>query len=535
MGPTRLTLGMMVMVASGSKPVVLAAQHDSGVFRLYQGTTEIGREVYRIEPRAIESMVTFPMGGTRVESKVEFGGPEGHADVASMIVKGLTNDTVRQAYSARQIGDSLHLNLSGATTRSWVKRSDAETIAPDQSVAAYLRVLMANPGRTRAVRVWVPNADSTISTPLGWRGDTADMTIGSLRMSFVVAADGRVIRGTIMPGAFRFERYVGDPMQLPPLAGLARPTPDYTAPAGVPFTATEVRVPVRSADGDSFALACTFTVPRAGGPRWPAVVTSTGSGQQDRDETLWPILPEYRLFRQVAERLAREKIAVLRCDDRSVGGSGGPLMAATTADFAGDVAAQVAWLRARTDVDAQRLGIVGHSEGGIIGPMVAARDPQLAAIVVLAGPAKPGREVLRDQFVRPVEADTSIPPAQRAAALATAEQAMDAFIAASSWTRWFAAYDPRETAQRVRQPVLILQSTLDQQVSVGQADTLAAALRAGGNRDVTVRILPGLNHLFLRSPAGTGSVQEYGGLTDVTVPSEVLDTLAAWLRHRLYR
>jgi dipeptidyl aminopeptidase/acylaminoacyl peptidase len=94
-------------------------------------------------------------------------------------------------------------------------------------------------------------------------------------------------------------------------------------------------------------------------------------------------------------------------------------------------------------------------------------------------------------------------------------------------------YDPSVTAQRVRQPVLILQGALDRQVTAGQADTLAAAMRAGGNRDVTVRVFPTLNHLFLVSPSGTGDPSEYIALRDVKLPQEVLDTIAAWLSAKL--
>jgi uncharacterized protein len=97
---------------------------------------------------------------------------------------------------------------------------------------------------------------------------------------------------------------------------------------------------------------------------------------------------------------------------------------------------------------------------------------------------------------------------------------------------WAQDWDPLPTARRVRAPVLILQGALDRQVSAGQADTLAAAMRAAGNRDVTVRVFPRLNHLFLVSPTN-GAPSEYPALTDAAVPAEVLDTLAAWLRVRL--
>jgi len=102
----------------------------------------------------------------------------------------------------------------------------------------------------------------------------------------------------------------------------------------------------------------------------------------------------------------------------------------------------------------------------------------------------------------------------------------------SPWMKWFRAYDPLPTARRVRQPVLILQGDVDRQVSAGQADTLAAAMRAAGNRDVTERVFPHLNHLFLVSPTD-GSPSEYPALKDTAIGHDVLDTLADWLAQRL--
>src|SRR6185369_16052339 len=159
---------------------------------------------------------------------------------------------------------------------------------------------------------------------------------------------------------------------------------DYKAPAGAPFTAEDVTV-----EAKGFKLAGTLLTPTTGKPPYPAVVTITGSGQQTRDEYL-PLagLEKYRPFRQIAEALAARGIAVLRVDDRGVGKSTGvqSLANATSADFADDVRAQIEYLRHRGDIDPRRIALVGHSEGGMIAPMVAASDPQIAAIVLMAAP-----------------------------------------------------------------------------------------------------------------------------------------------------
>ncbi len=283
-------------------------------------------------------------------------------------------------------------------------------------------------------------------------------------------------------------------------------------------------------------FSCTLTRPAGGPARVPAVITLTGSGLQDRDENLWPLLPAYHLYRQVAERLARAGIAVLRCDDHGFGASGGSLDSVTMVTFAADAAAQLAYLRGRSDIDAGHLAVIGHSEGGIVGPMVAAEDRQLAALVVMAGTAKSLALVVRDQFLYPVEHAQGLTDAQRATAREQALGAAEQFVnGPQAWLRQARDYDPLPTARRVRAPVLIVQGAVDRQVSAGQADTLAAAMRSGGNRDVTVRKFDGLNHLFLRSPSGTGASDEYASLTDTAVPVEVLDTIATWLAARLRR
>jgi fermentation-respiration switch protein FrsA (DUF1100 family) len=175
--------------------------------------------------------------------------------------------------------------------------------------------------------------------------------------------------------------------------------------------------------------------------------------------------------------------------------------------------------------------LLGHSEGGAIAPLVAADDRRLAGIVLLAGPAKTGRAILLDQFRRPIETAPGLSDSMRAAQLEAVPRTVDQWARASAWTRWFADYDPLTTARRVRVPVLILQGALDRQVSAGQADTLAAALRAAGNRDVTEKVYPGLNHLFLHTD-GDGSPIEYPSLKDTKLPTQVLDDIAEWLRAR---
>jgi dienelactone hydrolase len=319
--------------------------------------------------------------------------------------------------------------------------------------------------------------------------------------------------------------------------------PDYSAPPGAPFTAEEVTI-----ERKGFKLAGTLLVPKVGKGPFPAVVTSTGSGQETRDENVpIPGLEQYKPFRQIAERLASRGIAVLRVDDRGVGSSTGldTLYQATTFDYADDVRAQIAYLRTRREIDPERIAVVGHSEGGAIGPLVGATDSRLAAIVIMAGPAQRGEEILRYQLDLAYASDPKLSDAEKDKKRAENQAFIRAVIEKgdvskyppalqslnADWTRAFLAYDPLLTIRKVRQPILILHGALDRQVTVEQAAMLERAARAAGNRDVTVRVFPNLNHLFL--PASTGAGSEYSTLNTHLIPTEVLDVLSEWLQLKL--
>jgi hypothetical protein len=235
----------------------------------------------------------------------------------------------------------------------------------------------------------------------------------------------------------------------------------------------------------------------------------------------------YRPFREIADTLGRRGIAVLRLDDRGYGGSGGNGATATSVDFADDVRAALAWLRAQPDVDARRLALLGHSEGGLIAPLVAVRDSALAGIVLLAGPAWSGRRIIAYQNTIAIDRQPGMTVARRDTIIAGAMRAVDSTAVVSPWLRYFLDYDPLPTLRRVRAPVLILQGATDLQVAPSQANELAAALRAGGNTRVTTRVFPETNHLFLVDPSGDPT--RYSSLTDTHVRRDVLGAIADWL------
>ena len=305
-------------------------------------------------------------------------------------------------------------------------------------------------------------------------------------------------------------------------ADAGRGMTSYDPPPGAPYTAEEVRVPMPQ----GHALVGTLTRPAGAVGRVPVVVTISGSGPQERDGQIVGI-SDYRPFRAIADTLGRRGLAVLRLDERGVGASTGAFATATTRDFADDVRAVLAWLRTRPDVDPARLALLGHSEGGLIAPLVAAEDTAVAAVVLLAAPGIPGRQVLDYQSRLGMPREGALPPARRDSLLAALSRAVDSAVAQNVWLRWFAAHDPRPVARRVRAPTLVLQGATDRQVTADQADTLVAALRAGGNRAVTRRVFPAVNHLFLADSSGAPG--GYLALPSKRLPPTVLGAIADWL------
>jgi dipeptidyl aminopeptidase/acylaminoacyl peptidase len=293
-------------------------------------------------------------------------------------------------------------------------------------------------------------------------------------------------------------------------------------------TALEVQVP-----GPAGTLAGTLTLPDHGRPPFPAVVTLTGSGAHHRDGNRTPEHP-YRPFRDIADALAGCGVATLRLDDRGVGGSAGVANDATAEDTAADARAALRFLRARSDVDPRRLGLLGHSYGGVIAPMVAAEDA-VAAVVLLGAPAQSFRETMRYQHRYRIANDATIPDAGREAALAEAMRRQEANVAVSTeaWRRSIQDRDPLPAARRLRMPVLILQGLTDRAVDPADAARLEQAIRENGNRRVERKLFPGVNHHFQRDPVGAR--EGYDRLPDQRLATEVLSALCAWLPASLRR
>jgi dienelactone hydrolase len=297
---------------------------------------------------------------------------------------------------------------------------------------------------------------------------------------------------------------------------------NYDAPANAPYTAEHVRIPT----GRGYELAATYTRPTVS--RLTAVaITISGSGGQDRDSRI-SIVPDYAPFREFADTLARRGVATLRFDDRGVGESGGleTMRTATSESFADDVRSIVAWLRKRPDVDTSRIMLIGHSEGGIIAPMVAASDEGVHAIALLAGTSYNGRKIMLHQNEDAMKTN-GFSRERRDSILATLPPRLDSLGKSNTWIGFFMQHEPLTVIRRVRQPVLIVQGMTDHQVTPEQADSIAATLHASGNHDVTVKKFENANHLFLDDESGAPA--NYGKLKKVGVRKDVLGALADWV------
>ncbi len=299
-------------------------------------------------------------------------------------------------------------------------------------------------------------------------------------------------------------------------------------------------------------LGATLTIPQGKGP-FPGVVLITGSGPQDRDETLMGHKP----FLVLSDYLTRHGIAVLRADDRGVAKSTGIFAKATTADFATDTEAGIAYLKTRSEVDPHKIGLIGHSEGGVIAPMVAARNKDVAFIVMMAGTGVPGDQVIvaqlkaidlaggkseqesekdaskQEELIKLVETekdDTVLQKELREKMTGTVPEAQIGMAISqlrSVWFRYFLTYDPSTALRKVTCPVLVLNGSLDKQVLPSQnLPAIRKALEEAGNRHFEIDELPGLNHLF--QTAKTGSPAEYAQIEE-TISPVALEKIASWI------
>lgn len=408
---------------------------------------------------------------------------------------------------------------------------------------------------------WTAAMDSPDQHATGIPASSVSFDLPVLRIEIqngLIEFEGELVEEDLIEGTFK-QSGMAFPLHLKKGVPDTKPIPRPQTPEPpFPYKSEEVRF--SNPEAGNISLAGTLTIP-SGNSSFPAVILITGSGPQDRDETIF----DHKPFLVISDYLTRRGIAVLRFDDRGTAESEGVFSTATTADFTTDAEAAVAYLKGRKEIDPARIGLIGHSEGGIIAPMVAAADPDIAFIVLLAAPGYRGAEILmmqnealglasgipedqlqelqkinREAYQRIITGGHDLEIKQDLTKLLMtalrddlpeedkknqAEAQIDKLL--SPWMQYFLRNDPADYLKKVQCPVLALNGEKDLQVPARQnLDAIEKTLLEAGNARVTVISYEGLNHLF--QEAETGLPVEYGQI-EMTFSPEVLEDISEWI------
>ena len=317
-----------------------------------------------------------------------------------------------------------------------------------------------------------------------------------------------------------------------------------------PYVSEEVKFDNKKA---KVSLAGTLTLPRKTGT-FPAVILISGSGPQNRNEELMGHKP----FLVIADYLTRNGIAVLRYDDRGVGESTGKFKGATTYDFAADAKAAIAYLKSRSEIDPDKIGLIGHSEGGMIAPLIASEDKSIDFVVLLAAPGLPIDKMMLLQK-KGIEKKMGVPEAQinagqkmnselfalvKSSKSGAVQTNLESYLTTHGiaddasrtqilqtfedpWMQTFLKYDPQPVLEKIDCPVLALNGSKDLQVPATEnLEAIRTAFSKSGNKNVTIKELPGLNHLFQH--ADTGLPSEYAEIEETFSP-QTLQLIKGWI------
>lgn len=381
-----------------------------------------------------------------------------------------------------------------------------------------------------------------------FNNDTLILKLSNLNASYTGVLKDTLIEGTFMQNGMKF--------RLPLTQAVMTVKRPQTPTAPFPYQSEEVNFKNESAN---IRLAGTLTMPKEG-TGFPAVVLISGSGPQNRDEELM----EHKPFLVLADYLTRHGIAVLRYDDRGTAASEGNFSKATTADFKSDALAAVTYLKSRKEINSNKIGLIGHSEGGTITFMGAADDPQIAFIISLAGSAMRGdsillqqnrallakqlptpmlnnyiaslkevfaamegtlswdtdkKEQLFNQKIKPLKSYQALMPQLQ-------NNLKAVWMKNSPWLAFFRSYDPQEAIAKTRCPILAINGSKDMQVLPVNLTQIEESARKSGNKKVKTVTYDGLNHLFQHCT--TGMPTEYSQIEE-TISPEVLAAISNWI------
>ncbi|MFP9118455.1 alpha/beta hydrolase family protein [Flavobacterium sp. RNTU_13] len=433
---------------------------------------------------------------------------------------------------------------------------------PGTKLHINLHIKKADKGYTATMDSPDQGANGLPVTTITIENNTLNFSIPSGGISYKGTVEGKSIKGTFTQNGYNIPLDFG--REAPKAEAVKRPQEPVK-----PYPYYEEEVTIKN-DKAGLTLAGTLTLPKQGGSNYPAVILITGSGAQNRDEELL----DHKPFLVLADYLTRQGIAVLRYDDRGTGKSTGKFANATTQDFATDAEAAFKYLKTRKEINPKKIGLAGHSEGGIVAPIVAVNNPDVDFIVLLAGTAIPGDElmVLQNYMIgkangmpeteltklsainrniynlikeeenitvlktrlqaafnkdlKPILVANGIPEHQ-----VTSYIEMQVSDITSPWYVNFIRYNPAPTLEKVKCPVLAINGSKDVQVSAkANLDAIKRIAEKSGNKKITTVELEGLNHLFQTST--TGAPTEYGEIEETFAPA-ALKTVGDWIQQQV--
>ncbi len=545
---------------------------------LWYGTMDVGTRLFRFRvepvPEATDSssqqLVSLDEGGQIFrlddfrldDAELRFGLKLTKATYSGRITDGGKTSTGSWKQSGQEFDLILHRVAVAPADRPdeiWTGTMNALF----QKLAMRFRVYHAEDGTENFYFDSVSQKSGGFKAMRTTKGDQWTINVASIGGAFegVLNAEKTEVTGKWTQGGATLDLVLtrDESLSVEPVKAPVRP---QTPMAPFPYLVEGVLI---GNESDGVQLAGTLTVPRTNHP-CPAVVLISGSGPQDRDETLL----DHKPFWVIADHLSRHGIAVLRFDDRGTGASTGDFSAATSENFANDVEAAFEYLTRDTRIAKNSVGLLGHSEGGMIAPMVAARRNDVAFAILLAGTGVNGKEILLSQGQLILQAegvtDENLLNTQRVTQLAlidtvleaAADATQDELTAAaikrlteslpkeslpednltetvsagiqrmhSPWFRFFLTYEPATILQRVKCPVLALNGEKDVQVDPRlNLPAIHAALEKGGNTNFRTVEFPAMNHLF--QSCTTGGLSEYQ-MIEETISLTVLETITDWI------
>lgn len=537
---------LMLTVGLGAQaPQLLPTDRSATVYTVFLGQRALGREEVTVLRQADgwtirgTSQIGAPVDIVTRRAEIRYS-PEWHP--IQMIVEGTArgqDTTIKTTFAAGQATSEIVVAGAAPVTKSDAVAVDT-VVLPNAFLGSYAalshRLIGRKPGET--IRAYIaPQAeiDMRIDGAFSERIETPKRVISATRYGLLVASPGPMgnLQVSVWADADGSLLRVSVPAQnleiaREDIASAATRTSAFAIPGD---QATQI-------PAVGFNLAATVTKPANTSSRLPALILIGGSSATERDGIAFGI----PVLGQMARDLVDAGFLVVRYDKRGVGQSGGRTETATLIDYAEDVRAILRWLSDRKDVDADRMGLVGHSEGAMVAMLAAERDKRVAALALVAGPSITGSQLVLEQQ-RHLLTYAKTPDAEAQEKIALQTKINQAVISGQGWdavpanvrrqaeSPWFQSYllfDPAAAMKDLRQPILIVQGALDTQVPPYHAEKLAELARARKRKaQVDLAIVPGVNHLLV--PATTGEVDEYGTLGDQAVANGVTSAIGTWM------